>query len=154
MVEVLEPEMMEEDTLSDRFLTFQLDKEVYGIEIRNVTEIVGMQTVTEVPELPSYIRGIINLRGKIISVMDVRLRFKKDFREYDDRTCVIVVNVREQSFGLIVDSVAEVISIPESDISAPPEFGNNRFIKGIGRVGNDIKMLLDCDELLAIGTDL
>lgn len=150
MAEILEQDIFEEDTLGDRFLTFQLDNEIYGIEIRNVTEIIGMQTITEVPELPDYIRGIINLRGKIIPVMDVRLRFNKAFRDYNDRTCVIVVNVQELSIGLIVDSVSEVISIPETDIVAPPELGKegSKFIRGVGKVGNDVKLLLDCEKLL------
>lgn len=150
MAEILEQDIFEEDTLGDRFLTFQLDNEIYGIEIRNVTEIIGMQTITEVPELPDYIRGIINLRGKIIPVMDVRLRFNKAFRDYNDRTCVIVVNVQELSIGLIVDSVSEVISIPETDIVAPPELGKegSKFIRGVGKVGNEVKLLLDCEKLL------
>ena len=141
---------MEEDTLGDRFLTFQLDNEVYGIEIRYVTEIIGIQSITELPELPDYIRGIINIRGKIIPVMDVRLRFKKSFKEYNDRTCVIIVNINEVSIGLIVDSVSEVVSIPKTEIVAPPEIGKegNKFIKGVGKSGEDIKLLLDCEKLL------
>jgi purine-binding chemotaxis protein CheW len=104
-----------------------------------------------VPELPDYIRGIINLRGKIIPVMDVRLRFKKPLREYNDRTCIIVVDIRDISIGLIIDSVSEVLSIPEGDIVPPPEVNkghNNRYIKGIGKVGGDVKIILDCDKLL------
>jgi purine-binding chemotaxis protein CheW len=142
---------MEEDTQKDRFLTFSLDKESYGIEVRYVTEIIGIQAITEVPELPEYVKGIINLRGKIIPVMDVRLRFKKEPREYNDRTCTIVVDIREVSIGLIVDSVSEVITIPEQDVVEPPQMNkgfNNRYIKKIGKVGNDVKLLLDCEKLL------
>ncbi len=141
----------EEDTQKDKYLTFSLGNEFYGIEIKYVTEIVGMQPITEVPELPEYIRGIINLRGKIIPVMDVRLRFKKPAREYNDRTCIIVVDIRDISIGLIIDSVSEVLSIPEGDIVSPPEFSkgyNNKYIKNIGKVGNDVKLILDCDKLL------
>lgn len=140
----------EEDTQKGRFLTFVLSNESYGIEIKHVTEIIGIQPVTEVPELPEYIRGIINLRGKIIPVMDVRLRFKKSFREYNDRTCVIVIDIRDISIGLIVDSVSEVISIPETEIVAPPEVNKNgnKYIKGIGKFGNEVKLILDCDRLL------
>lgn len=140
----------DEDTQKDKFLTFLLGKEFYGIEIRHVTEIIGIQPITEVPELPEYVRGIINLRGKIIPVIDVRLRFKKPFKEYNDRTCVIVIDIDDLSAGLIVDSVSEVIVIPESDIVPPPELNKtgNRFIKGIGKVDNDVKMLLDCEKLL------
>lgn len=140
----------EEDTQKGRFLTFVLSSEAYGIEIKHVTEIIGIQPVTEVPELPEYIRGIINLRGKIIPVMDVRLRFKKPFREYNDRTCVIVIDIKDVSIGLIVDSVSEVLSIPETEIVAPPEVNKNgnKYIKGIGKVGNEVKLILDCDKLL------
>jgi purine-binding chemotaxis protein CheW len=118
----------EEDTQKDKFLTFALGNEFYGIEIKYVTEIVGVQPITEVPELPEYIRGIINLRGKIIPVMDVRLRFKKPFREYNDRTCIIVIDIKDVAIGLIVDSVADVLSILDTDIVAPPDIskGGNR----------------------------
>jgi len=150
--ELTEKEMQEqeEDTQKGRFLTFTLDKEVYGIEITYVTEIIGIQPITEVPDLPDYIRGIINLRGKIIPVIDVRLRFKKSFRDYNDRTCVIVIDINELSIGLIVDSVSEVITIPETEIVAPPEVSksSNRFIKGIGKVNGEVKLLLDCNKLL------
>lgn len=140
----------EEDTQKDRFLTFQIGNEVYGIEIKCVTEIIGIQPITEVPELPDYIRGIINLRGKIIPVMDVRLRFKKEGVEYNDRTCVIVVDIGGVSIGLIVDNVSEVLTIPEEEIVAPPDVksGGNRYIKGIGKVENQVKLLLDCNRLL------
>lgn len=150
MAEVLEQEMNEDDTLANRYLTFQLDNEVYGIEIRYVTEIIGIQTITEVPDLPDYIKGIINLRGKIIPVMDVRTRFKKSLKEYNDRTCVIVVNIHELSVGLIVDSVSEVITIPETEIVDPPEMNKegDKYIKGVGKVGNEVKLLLDCEKLL------
>lgn len=142
---------MEEDTQKDRYLTFVLSKESYGIEIKYVTEIIGLQAITEIPELPEYVRGIINLRGKIIPVMDVRLRFKKEPREYNDRTCVIVVDIKDISIGLIVDSVSEVLTIPEQDVVEPPQMNkgfNNRYIKRIGKVGNEVKLLLDCEKLL------
>lgn len=141
---------LEEDTLKGRFLTFAIGKESYGIEIRYVTEIIGIQPITEVPEMPDYVKGIINLRGKIIPVMDVRLRFKKSFNEYNDRTCVIVIDIQNISIGLIVDSVSEVISIPETEIVAPPDISkeSNKYISGIGKVGNEVKLLLDCDKLL------
>ncbi len=142
---------MEEDTQKGRFLTFSLGRESYGIEIKYVTEIIGIQAITGIPELPEYVKGIINLRGKIIPVMDVRLRFKKESREYNDRTCVIVVDIRDVSIGLIVDSVSEVLTIPDQDIVEPPQMNkgfNNRYIKLIGKVGSDVKLLLDCEKLL------
>ena len=139
-----------EDMLEGRFLTFSVGQEVYGIDIRYVVEIVGIQPITEVPEYPEHIRGIINLRGKIFPVMDVRLRFKKPQREYDSRTCIIVIDTNEIQIGLIVDSVAEVLDIPESDIVPPPDLNKSgqRFLKAIGKVGSEIKLLLDCHKLL------
>lgn len=140
----------QEDTQKGRFLTFPLGNESYGIEIRYVTEIIGIQPITQVPELPEYIRGIINLRGKIIPVMDARIRFKKPFMEYNDRTCVIVIEVKDVSIGLIVDSVSEVISIADEDIVPTPSLQqvNNRYIKGIGKTGSEVKLLLDCEKIL------
>jgi purine-binding chemotaxis protein CheW len=142
---------LEEDTLKNRYLTFSIGNESYGIEVRYVTEIIGIQAITEIPELPGYIKGIINLRGKIIPVMDVRLRFKKEPREYNDRTCIIVIDIRDISIGLIVDTVSEVITILEQDIVEPPKMNKgfqNRYIKNIGKVENDVKLLLDCEKLL------
>ncbi len=146
----IEELMEQEDTQKGKFLTFSMGSETYGIEVRYVIEIIGIQPMTEVPELPEYIRGIINLRGKIIPVMDVRLRFKKPFREYNDRTCVIVIDIDDANVGLIVDSVSEMLSIPEEEIVDPPEANKtgNRYIKGIGKVGNEIKLILDCHKLL------
>ncbi|WP_010246263.1 chemotaxis protein CheW [Acetivibrio cellulolyticus] len=153
MSEVLdELQELEEDTQKGRFLTFIIGKEVYGIEIKYVTEIVNIQKITEVPELPDYIKGIINLRGKIIPVLDVRLRFKKESKEYNDRTCIIVIDIGDISVGLIVDSVAEVIAITENDIVPPPDENtgfHNKYIKGIGKVGDEVKLILDCSRLLS-----
>lgn len=153
MSEVLRGALLEqqEETQKDKFLTFTLGKEYYGIEIKYVTEIIGIQPITEVPELPEHIRGIINLRGKIIPVMDVRLRFKKEFKEYNDRTCVIVIDAENILIGLIVDSVSEVLSIPSEDIVDPPDLNQhtNKYIKGIGKTGNNVKLILDCEKLLS-----
>jgi len=153
MSETVEIEMeVEEDTQKDKFLTFFLGDEIYGIEIRFVTEIIGMQSVTEIPDIPEYVKGIINLRGKIIPVIDVRLRFKKISKEYNDRTCIVVVDIKGVTVGLIVDTVAEVLRIPDQDIVPPPQFNNGshyqRFIKGIGKVDSHVKLILDCDRLL------
>lgn len=142
----------QEDTQKGKYLTFTLGNEHFGIEIKHVTEIIGIQEITVVPELPDYIRGIINLRGHIIPVMDVRLRFRMPFREYTDRTCVVVVDILDISVGLIVDAVSEVLSIPDEDVIQPPEVtkGNsNRYIKGIGMIGTDVKLILDCHKLLS-----
>jgi len=141
----------EEDTQKGKFLTFALGNESYGIEILYVTEIVGIQPITEVPELPEYIKGIINLRGKIIPVMDVRLRFKKSSIDYNDRTCIIVIDIHEISIGLIVDTVAEVLSIQEHEIVPPPDLNKagRKYIKGIGKTGSHVTLILDCDKLLS-----
>lgn len=140
-----------EDTLKGKYLIFSIEKEEYGIEIRYVTEIVGIQAITAVPDLESYIKGVINLRGKIIPVMDVRLRFKKEERAYDDRTCIVVVEIGNISVGLIVDRVSEVLPIPEDQIVPPPEIksgAKNKYISAIGKTEKDVKLLIDCKKLL------
>lgn len=143
-------EMENEDTLKGKYLIFSMGKEMYGIEIRYITEIIGLQPITEVPEMPEYVKGVTNLRGKIIPVMDARLRFKKAVKEYDDRTCIIVLDTNDISIGLIVDSVAEVLTIKDEDIAPPPETGkgSHGYIKGIGKAGGSVKLLLDCQKLL------
>ncbi|MCE5286009.1 MAG: chemotaxis protein CheW [Pelosinus sp.] len=147
-----EGDVRHEDTQKGKFLTFSVGKEYYGIAIRYVTEIIGgIQAITEVPELPEYVKGIINLRGTIIPVMDIRLRFKKEPKAYTDRTCIVVVNIKDIFIGLIVDAVSEVLTIAEQEIVAPPaghKSFQNRYIKGIGKVGSDVKLLLDCNKLI------
>lgn len=141
----------DEDTQKDKFLTFAVGKEDYGIEIYHVTEIIGIQDITEVPDMPEYVKGVINLRGKVIPVMDVRLRFKIQEREYDDRTCIVVVEMNGAAVGLVVDTVREVSNIPESQIEPPPNVseGNKQlFIKGLGKIGDNVKILLDVSKLL------
>ncbi len=149
---LLEEEYEEdEDTQEDKFLTFVLNGEEYGIEIRHVTEIIGIQNITGVPDMPNYIKGVINLRGKVIPVMDVRLRFGLEERAYDDRTCIIVINIDEQPVGMIVDRVSEVLDIPKSDVEPPPKVKkaeSSRFIKGMGKVGERVKILLNEYQLL------
>lgn len=152
MSKVLEQAVdMEENAQKDKYLTFYLEGEAYGIEIRHVTEIIGIQPITQVPELPGYVRGIINLRGKIIPVMDVRVRFNKKPQNYDERTCIVVVEVNDLSVGLIVDTVSEVMSISEENTVQMPNMGkahHNRYVKRIGKVNHEVKLLLDCVKLL------
>ena len=141
----------DEDTQKDKFLTFQVGTEEFGISIRHVTEIIGLQKITDVPDMPGFIKGVINLRGKVIPVMDVRSRFKLESREYDDRTCIVVVNIKDKSVGLVVDRVSEVSDIPESQIEPPAQIGSgtaSRYIQGMGKIGEEVKILLDVDKLL------
>lgn len=145
---------LNEDTQKDKYLTFHLGTEDYGIEIRYVTEIIGIQKITVIPEMPDYIKGVINLRGKIIPVMDVRMRFRLDPRAYDERTCVIVVNIHDTAVGLVVDTVSEVADIPEANIESASGLNRgkaNAFIQGIGKIGEDIKIILDVNRLLYDG---
>jgi len=142
---------IEEDTQKDKYLIFTIDKEKYGIEIKYVIEIIGIQNITKIPELDDYKKGIISLRGKIIPVVDVRLRFKKPMMEYDDRTCIIVVDVGELTVGLIVDRVSEVVNISEDQVALPPSTSmntRNKYIKGIGKIGEGVRLLIDCNKLL------
>lgn len=140
-----------EDTLHGKYLTFLLDQECYGLEISYITDIIQMQPIATLPEVKRYVKGIINLRGEIIPVMDVRLRFGKPEIAYTERTCVIVARTGLLCVGLIVDSVCEVIQIPDESISQPPKINgsSNRFIKSIGKVGQEIKLLLDFEKLVA-----
>jgi purine-binding chemotaxis protein CheW len=152
MAEILKDWEEIEDTQKGKYLTFDVGEEVYGIEIKHVTEIIGIQPITQVPESHTYIKGIINLRGKIIPVVDVRLKFKKQEIPYNDRTCVVVVDVENMPIGLIVDKVAEVLDIADENIVPPPDNKtgfNNRYVMGIGKVGTDIKLILDCSKLVA-----
>lgn len=139
-----------EDTQKGKYLSFHLADEDYGIEIRFVTEIIGIQSITDVPDMPSYIKGVINLRGNVIPVMDVRARFNLPTKEYEERTCIVVVNVDDKTVGLVVDKVNEVIDIPEGNIEPPPrtkcETGN--YIQGMGKIENEVKILLDVNRLL------
>lgn len=139
------------DTQKGKYLTFNLGADEYGIEIKHVTEIIGIQPFTEIPQLEDYVKGVINLRGKVIPLMDVRLRFNMPFREYDNRTCIIVININDMSLGLIVDCVLEVLTINDESISLPPSFkiGNQSLINGIGKIGSEIKLLLDCNKLVS-----
>lgn len=141
----------DEDLQRDMFLTFSVGSEDYGLEIYSVNEIIGIQKITEVPDMPAYVKGVINLRGKVIPVMDVRLRFGLTEREYDDRTCIVVVTINGSSVGLVVDTVKDVADIPAAQIEPPPEVsdGNRQmYIKGLGKIGDGVKILLDVERLV------
>ena len=144
-------EFLEEDTTKDKYLTFEIDNEEYGIDISYVIEIITVCAITWVPETPDFLKGVINLRGSIIPVIDARLRFRKPEKEYDSLTCIIVIEYENYEVGLIVDTVNEVMLIPEEHISVPPSAKlkyQNQFIKNIGKVGDDVQLLLDIDKFL------
>jgi len=140
----------DEDTQKDKYLTFHIGTEDYGISIAYVTEIIGIQNITEIPEMPDYIKGVINLRGKVIPVMDVRTRFRLEPRDYDERTCIIVVEINETSVGLVVDAVNEVADIPEDQVEPPPKSRRKggSYIQGIGKIDKEVKILLDINKIL------
>lgn len=140
--------------MQSKYMTFNSGNEYYGLKIQYVSEIIQFQTITSIPETEDYIKGLINLRGKVIPVIDVRLRFKQEEMEYNDRTCIIVINVKSMVVGLIVEKIAEVVEIKEEDILPPPSIigrgdkAQNKYVYGIGKVGNAVKLLLDPDKLL------
>lgn len=144
----------DEDTQKNKYLSFYIADEQYCVEIACVVEVIGMQKITQIPDMPEFVRGVINLRGQVTPVMDVRLRFGMESPDYNDRTCIIVVNIRQSSVGIVVDSVHDVIDIPEEEMDDPPNVNQcygNRFIKSLGKGGNDVKIVLDVDKLLFDG---
>lgn len=141
---------IDQDTMQGMYLTFDLAGEGYGLEIRYVTEIIGIQKVTNVPDMPDHVIGVLNLRGKVIPIIDVRLRFNLSLREYDDRTCIIVVSVNDNPVGLVVDQVSEVVDISQKDIEPPPATGKGggHYIQGLGKIGEKVKILLNVEALV------
>ncbi|MCL1878511.1 MAG: chemotaxis protein CheW [Defluviitaleaceae bacterium] len=141
-----------DDTIKDQYLTFAIEDEDYGVEIAYVKEIIKMQSITKVPDMPNFIEGITNLRGDLIGVLDVRKRFGKPFKEHDEETCIIVINYGDYTLGMIVDAVQETAIIPEERIAPPPSAKlsyANQFVRNIGKVGEDVKLLLDVERFLA-----
>jgi purine-binding chemotaxis protein CheW len=142
----------EETSQENKYLLFNLGEEEYGIDITYVQSIEEMQKIIAVPDMPEYVKGVINLRGKVIPVIDLRINFNMEKREYDDRTCMIITRIGDNDVGLIVDTVSEVEDIPENNIDPPPEFkgasSRERYIAGIGKVGDEVKIILDVSKLL------
>jgi purine-binding chemotaxis protein CheW len=139
-----------------KYLTFALAQEEYGLEILKVREIIGYIDVTAVPQTPHYVKGVINLRGQVIPVIDLRTKFGMETAEVTDETCIIVVEInqanRKFSTGIVVDRVQEVLDVRGQDIEEPPQFGaavNTDFILGMGKIGDSVKILLDIDRVLA-----
>ena len=148
------------ENLEGKYLTFMLAEEEYGIEIMKVVEIIKMMGITSVPRVPDYVRGVINLRGKVIPVVELRKRFAMSATEDTDQTCIIVVNGvkegRTVQMGILVDTVSEVLDIEAREIEAAPQFGSGidtSFILGMAKSGEDVRILLDIDSVLS-GTDV
>ena len=148
------PDVIVEDEIQkEQYMTFKCSDEIYGISIKYVNEIIGLSQITKVPETQDYLIGLINLRGKIIPVIDVRIRFGKEPLEYNDRTCVIVIDVKSTVIGLIVDAIDEVAAFAENEITPPPSVSDlaiqaKKYVFGIGRVNGEVKLLLDPDKLI------
>jgi purine-binding chemotaxis protein CheW len=139
-----------------KYLTFTLDNEEYGIGILKIKEIIGMMSITSVPQTPPFVKGVINLRGKVIPVVDLRRRFGLEEIDYTERTCIIVVEIAGQAgvvqIGIVVDSVSEVLNIKAEDIEETPTFGtklNTDYILGMAKMERAVKILLDIDRVLS-----
>lgn len=141
--------------LGGKYLTFSLGTEEYGIVITKIREIIGIMEITAVPHTPDFIKGVINLRGRVIPIIELRMRFGMEVRPYDERTCIIVVDVPGPTgvvqVGMLVDSVSEVINITAQDIEPPPDFGvstDAENIIGMGKIKGKLKILLDVDQVI------
>lgn len=140
---------------TSKHLTFKLGEEEYGLDILKVQEIIGIMPITRVPRTPAYVRGVINLRGRVIPVVDLRVKFGVSKPEDTERTCIVVVQVAGTSvattMGVVVDEVSEVVDIPESAVDETPRFGadvETDFVLGIGKLADKVVMLLDIDRVL------
>ncbi len=145
-------EKKENKSLAGKYLTFVLDNEIYGIQILRVREIIGLMDITNVPQTPDHMKGVINLRGKVIPVIDLRLKFSMQEEDHTQETCVIVVEVDSTSIGIIVDSVSEVSDISGNEIEDAPRFGqgiDTNFIMGLGKVKDKIIILLEIESVLS-----
>lgn len=139
---------------SDKYLTFQSADEEYGIPIKKVKEIIGIMEIAHIPKAPMFIKGVINLRGKIIPVMDLRLKLEIEGKEYNERTCIIVIEVDtseiKRQIGIIVDIVSEVVTVQAADIDSPPQYSDQdaeSYLQGIGKVKGKVILLLDIEKV-------
>lgn len=139
----------------NKFLTFNLDDNAYGIPILKVSEIIGITSITPVPKIPKFIKGVINLRGKIIPVMDLRLKFEMNEKEYNQNTCIIIINLefkeKIKQIGIVVDIVSEVCNIPASEIEDAPAYSSESdddFLSGVGKIKDKVVMLLDIEKVI------
>lgn len=142
----------DDDSMENKYLSFKVGLESFCIEIKKVIQIVQMQKISTIPEVPDFIKGVINLRGKVFPVIDLHLRFGQEEVAYNDRTCIIVVNVEEVYFGFIVDTVDEVLYITEDAIQEAPGFRSseekNKYIKGLGKVNEEVIIILDIEKIV------
>lgn len=135
----------------EQYVSFIISDEVYGVEVLKVQEIIGMTQITHVPNSMSFMKGVINLRGSVVPVVDMRMKFKMEEREYDGFTVILIVEVNERLIGMIVDSVSDVVEIPVAKIQDTPHFSakiETDFIKGIGRVDEQLIIILDVNLIL------
>ena len=144
--------------LAGKYLTFSLGDEEYGVGILSVREIIGVMDITAVPHTPSYIKGVINLRGRVIPILDLRLKFEMEPQDYNERTCIIVVEVQGQSapvqVGMVVDSVSEVLNIVSEEIEPPPSLGSGEDtdnILGMAKIKGAVKILLQIERVVGEG---
>lgn len=135
-----------------KYLSFSIANKEYGMDITNINEIVELQKITEIPDMPVYVKGVINLRSQVIPVIDVRKRFGLESIEYDSKSCIIISNINGLVVGFIVDRVNEALNIPDENISDPPSFrddaGKNKFVSGIARMEESVIVILDVEKLL------
>lgn len=135
-----------------KYLTFWTDGELFGLPISDVVQIISMQGITPLPDFPDYAKGVINLRGNIIPVIDIRVRFGKPEAEYNENTCIIVTSIEDSYMGFIVDAVDEVTDLDEDSISPPPKVSKditNRYLTGIGQIEDKVVLLLDVAKILS-----
>jgi len=139
---------------ANQFVTFTLGDEEYGIAILKVQEIIGYPGFTKIPNMPSFVKGVINLRGSVVPVIDLRLKFAMQEREYDAYTVIAILEVKEKVIGVIVDAVSDVITLKEDEMQPTPDFSSGvkvEFISGMGRKGDTLIILLDIDRVLSEG---
>ena len=138
-----------QDDLTGRCLTFHIEDTIYSLSLIHVIEIIGMQRVTHIPGMPQYIKGIVNLRGKVVPILDVRLKFGLPERPYDDKTCIVIVQINDMNVGLIVDRVEDVITVDKKNMAPPPvserRFGES-FLDSISTIGDNVIMNIHCEK--------
>jgi len=147
--------------ITGKYLTFALDKEEYAVSVLKVREIIKIMDITRVPQLPAYVKGVINLRGKVVPIVDMRMKFGLPAREYSERTCIIVVEVAVRTsvvmMGVIVDSVSDVLTISTDELAPPPDFGGSKeggWVEALAKVKGHVKILLNLDKMLGADGEL